>query len=69
MMTLDLRGISRAQFEFAKQLWAASVLLKVAMFAVAVWSAAGQSSLYAPQALLSAAILSELLQLYSDHIR
>lgn len=64
-----IRAINRAQFGAAKRFWAASFLLKVALFGVGLWSALGPGWSGAPLVMLAMALTAEALQLRSDVVR
>lgn len=69
MSKVDLRAVNSAQFKTAKRLWGASLLFKVGMFGLASATIVYPLGDYVPQALLVLALLSEALQIRSDHVK
>lgn len=67
---LDLRAININRFALAKRLWTFSIIIKVLIFVVGVYSVfeAGISR-YMPFILIVMAVVSECLQWYSDIIK
>ena len=67
---LDLRAINNNRFAIAKRLWAFSIIFKVLIFVLGVYSVFNvRMSKYMPFILIVLAVISECLQWYSDIIK
>ena len=66
---IDLRPINQEQFQSAKTYWMLSIMAKILIAAIGIWTVFEVSSLWTPQLLLLLALVSELFQLRSDGLK